>query len=243
ASSLPNRIYLSDFCKRSIELEAKDLLLLRRNSEITASAKGRGNGGNIDINAGILFAVANSDISANSTDFRGGNVRINAKGIIGTRFRDAPTPNSDITAIGANSQLNGMVQVNTPDVNLSQGLTELPANIIDTSGLITNSCIAQSQRSRGKFIITGNGGLPVMPDDPSIALYQTYQIPTFTSANILTPQENTAADKKHELATSLPLIEASGWIYGSDGQVILTASTSGVIPYSYWSKVPSCSGN
>ncbi|MEH2084073.1 MAG: hypothetical protein V7K89_30115 [Nostoc sp.] len=97
----------------TITLHSEDLLLLR-NSNITTNASGENViGGNININTDILVAFDNSDISANSTDFRGGQVIINAKGVFGTQFRDVPTPNSDITATGANQQLNGTVQLNT----------------------------------------------------------------------------------------------------------------------------------
>ncbi|MBD2730193.1 S-layer family protein [Nostoc sp. FACHB-892] len=142
------------------------------------------------------------------------------------------------------------MQLNTPDVNPSQGLTALPTNIIDTSELIANSCIGRSKRPEGKFIITGNEGLPVMPDDPSIAPYQTYQIPTVTSTNISTPQENAfdlensvAGGKPHNFPKSAPLIEAQGWIYGTNGEVILTASAPTVAPDGSWSQLPTCSGD
>ncbi|WP_341530482.1 S-layer family protein [Nostoc sp. UHCC 0302] len=227
----------------TINLRSRELILLR-SSNITTNAFGENViGGNINIDTDVLVAFDDSDISANSTDFRGGNVRIAAEAIIGTQFRNAPTSNSDITATGANPQFNGNVQINAPDVDPSQGLTTLPTNIIDTSQLIANSCIARSKRPEGKFIITGNGGSPVMPDDPAVASYQTYQIPTVTSASISTPQENTATDNKHELLTPAPLIEAKGWIYGSDGEVILTASAPTVAPDAPWSQLPTCSGS
>ncbi|MBD2527919.1 S-layer family protein [Nostoc sp. FACHB-133] len=225
---------------------SRDILLLRRGSSITTNAIGNSTGGNITIDTSNLVAVPkeNSDISANAENSFGGQVIINASGIFGTQFRLEPTPLSDITASSARgSEFNGVVQLNTPDVNPSQGLTTLPTNIIDTSQLIANSCIARSKRPEGKFIITGNGGLPVMPDDPSIAPYQTYQIPTVTSASISTPQENTATDNKHELLTPMPLIEAQGWIYGANGEVILTASAPTVAPGGSWSQLPTCSGS
>ncbi|MBX9252520.1 filamentous hemagglutinin N-terminal domain-containing protein [Desmonostoc muscorum CCALA 125] len=230
----------------NINLRSRDILLLRRGSSITTNATKNSTGGNITIDTNNLVAVPkeNSDISANAENSFGGRVIINASGIFGTQFRSEPTPLSDITASSARgSEFNGVVQLNTPDVNPSQGLTTLPTNIIDTSQLIANSCIARSKRPEGKFIITGNGGLPVMPDDPSIAPYQTYQIPTVTSASISTPQENTATDKKHELLTPTPLIEAQGWIYGVNGEVILTASVPTVAPGGSWSQLPTCSGS
>ncbi|WNN91546.1 hypothetical protein [Gloeocapsopsis dulcis] len=42
---------------------------------------------------------------------------------------------------------------------IQNSLTELPANVIDPSILVANSCIARSDHSRGSFIITGTGGL------------------------------------------------------------------------------------
>lgn len=55
-------------------------LILRGGRNITTNATGENViGGNIDINTNVLAAVENGDINANSTDFRGGNVRINAQ--------------------------------------------------------------------------------------------------------------------------------------------------------------------
>ncbi|WP_375505928.1 filamentous hemagglutinin N-terminal domain-containing protein [uncultured Nostoc sp.] len=206
----------------NINLLARDFLLLRRGSSITTNATGAATGGNITITTDNLVAVPkeNSDISANAEDSFGGRVIVNASGIFGTQFFLQPTPLSDITASSARgSEFNGVVQLNTLDVNPSQGLTALPTNIIDTSQLIANSCIARSKRPEGKFIITGNGGLPVMPDDPSIAPYQTYQIPTIQSATISTPQENaldlknpTTSNKPYYSGKSAPVIEAQGWM-------------------------------
>ncbi|MEH2421524.1 MAG: filamentous hemagglutinin N-terminal domain-containing protein [Nostoc sp.] len=236
----------------NINLRSRDLLLLRRGSSITTNATGKAAGGNITINTNNLVAVPkeNSDISANSEDSFGGRVIVNASGIFGTQFRLQPTLLSDITANSARgSEFNGVVQLNTPDVNPSQGLTALPTNIIDTSQLIANSCIARNKRPKGKFIITGNGGLPVMPDDPSIAPYQTYQIPTVQSASISRRQENplnpknpTTSNKPYHFVKSAPLIEAEEWMYGSNGEVILTASAPTVSPHNSWSQLPTCSG-
>ncbi|MDZ8092202.1 MAG: S-layer family protein [Nostoc sp. DedQUE05] len=237
----------------NINLRSRDLLLLRRGSTITTNATGNATGGNITIDTNNLVAVPkeNSDISANAENSFGGQVIVNASGIFGTQFRLQATPLSDITANSARgSEFNGVVQLNTPDVNPSHGLTALPTNIIDTSQLIANSCIGRSKRPEGKFVITGNGGLPVMPDDPSIAPYQTYQIPTVQSASISTPQENalapenpTTSNKPYHSVKFAPLIEAQGWVYGANGEVILTASAPTVPPHSFWSQLPTCSGS
>ncbi|MBW4458478.1 MAG: hypothetical protein KME55_41165 [Nostoc indistinguendum CM1-VF10] len=77
------------------------LLLLRNQSTITTNARGSGiPGDNITIDAldGFIIAVPqeNSDISANSVDFRGGKVEISAQGIFGIQRRNTQTPESDI---------------------------------------------------------------------------------------------------------------------------------------------------
>ncbi|MBE9002072.1 filamentous hemagglutinin N-terminal domain-containing protein [Nostoc sp. LEGE 12447] len=229
-----------------LNLSDLDLLLRPRNfiSTTPSTAQFGGDGGNITIDADFIVAVPkeNSDIRANAFSDRGGNIRITSQGLFGIEPRSKNTQLSDITA---SSQLgvDGLVQLNTPDVKPSQGLTALPTNVIDTSQLIANSCIARSKRPKGKFIITGNGGLPVMPDDPAVASYQTYQIPTVTSASISTPQENTATNNKHELLTPTPLIEAQGWMYGAKGEIILTASALTVAPGGSWPQIPTCSGS
>ncbi|HEY9611113.1 filamentous hemagglutinin N-terminal domain-containing protein [Allocoleopsis sp.] len=171
----------------TINLRSHDLIL-RQGSSITTNATGSNiTGGNITIDTDNLVAIPkeNSDISANAENSFGGRVIVNAQGIFGTQFRERPTQFSDITAsseLGA--RFNGIVQLNTPDIDPNRSLVALPANVIDPSQLIANSCLGRSNRREGKFIITGNGGLPVTPDDPAIAPYQTYQIPTVESASV-----------------------------------------------------------
>ncbi|MGL5924212.1 hypothetical protein [Chroococcidiopsis sp.] len=127
-------------------------------------------GGNINIDTDFLAAFDNSDISANSENARGGNVTINATGIFGIGLRDRPTPLSDITATGATSALSGNVQLNIEQVELNRGLVELPAQVVDISGLIVSGCRATTEGS--SFIVTGRGGLLPTPqqeldDDPA----------------------------------------------------------------------------
>jgi filamentous hemagglutinin family protein len=244
----------------NIQLQVRDLLLMRHNSEISASAGGNGNGGNISINTPLLVALPreNSDISANAENSFGGRVVVNASGIFGTQFRPGSTPLSDITASSAlGPQFSGIVQLNTPDIDPNRGLVTLPANVIDSSQLIANNCIGRSNRREGKFIITGNGGLPVTPDAPLVAPYQTYQIPTVQSASVSGSREREGdreASKERWRSmvrqqqsaertfstnssnstppTASPLVEATGWKYGEEGEVILIAQAPTVAPHS-----------
>ena len=70
----------------TININSRDLIM-RRGSNIRTNATGENVlGGNININSDIIAALENSDISANSTNFRGGRVKINTQGIFGTQF-------------------------------------------------------------------------------------------------------------------------------------------------------------
>ena len=148
----------------NIELQARNLLLMRGNSEISATAFGIGDGGNINITNPLLvaFPTEDSDISANSRDRRGGNITINSSAIIGTQFRNQNTSLSDITAFGRDASLSGTVQLNTPDVDPSSGLIELPVNLVDSTRLIAQGCPANRGNS---FTVTGRGGLPPSPNE------------------------------------------------------------------------------
>ena len=214
----------------TINLHSKDLILFRGSNIITNASGENVTGGNIKIDTDVLVAFANSDISANSTDFRGGNVKIDATGIFGTQFRDALTPNSDITATGKNQQLNGTVQINTPDVNPNNGLVELPANFVDRSGLIAQGCPANKGNS---FTITGRGGLPPLPTQ-ALRTNQTATVNWVT----LNPQEqrNISVGENSHLGRSkspkleVPqisptIVEATGWVINKSGTVELTALT------------------
>ncbi|GAA6622931.1 filamentous hemagglutinin N-terminal domain-containing protein [Scytonema sp. NUACC26] len=236
-------------------------LILRRGSSISTNATGSATGGNILIDTDNLVAVSreNSDISTNAIESFGGQVTVNAKGIFGIQFREQPSFNSDITASSERGfQFQGSVTLKTPDIDQSLGLADLPANLIDPSQLIANSCMRRNHQTSGEFIITGNGGLPVMPDDPLVASYQTYQLPTARSASVSTRQQNasrsasrtrliapdnTVTDNKHKLPTPAPLVEANRWIYSPNREVILISDASAVAPFGSKSMTTNCSGS
>jgi filamentous hemagglutinin family protein len=126
----------------NIKLQVPDLVLLRQGSQISTTAGtnfGPGDGGNIDINTGFLVALPgeNSDVTANSFGGRGGAINITTQGIFGLSVRSQLTPLSDITAFSQLSPtLNGEITLNTPEVDPSQGLVELPQTIIDPDALV-----------------------------------------------------------------------------------------------------------
>ncbi|MEH2422188.1 MAG: filamentous hemagglutinin N-terminal domain-containing protein [Nostoc sp.] len=197
-------------------------LLLRNQSSITTNAKGPGiPGGNIEIDAkdGFIIAVPeeNSDISANSADFRGGKVEISAQGIFGIEARNAPTAKSDITATGASSQFNGTIQLNTPDVDPSRSLVQLPTIPVDTE--IAQVCDSPGY-AQSSFIITGRGGLPPNP---------TKDVLTPDTVDVAWVSLDSSSDRNSPpitikpVTTSEPIVEASGWTVNEKGEVVLTS--------------------
>jgi filamentous hemagglutinin family protein len=198
----------------NITFGVSDLLLLNNNSSISTTAGGTGNGGNMAIDTRFLVAVDDSDITANAFEGNGGNIDITAQGI----FRSA---DSDITA---SSQLgiDGSVRLNTPDIDPSRGLVNLPSDVVDASRQIDRTCYRPTASGNpSQFIITGRGGLPATLGETTsqeqslVGLVSP--VPSSGSANessTPTPNSNSEAP--------LPL-EAQGWVVDANGDIYLTA--------------------
>ena len=213
-----------------IDLQTQNLLL-RNNSNISATAgngdkkniNADGNGGNININTQILAAFENSDITANSQGSFGGKVTINAKGVLGTQFREFPTPNSDITATSARgTEFNGVVDINTITINPNFGLAELPTGLTDSSKKIVAGCSANSGNN---FTATGRGGNPENPN----------QLFTVNNPIVdLIPIVSTSGNQQYSTSSKFPInnsinqdkteiVEAKGWIVDAQGKIEFVA--------------------
>jgi filamentous hemagglutinin family protein len=199
-----------------ITIKETDLLLLRHNSQISATAGiagAGGDGGNIDIDAKFIIAVPeeNSDISANAYEGRGGNINITTQGLFGIRFRPQPTPHSDIT-VSSRFGINGNVNINTPDVDPSQGLVELASELGVPEPI--QGCQASYQKSTSRFINTGRGGLPPNPYEAldSNEVWKDVQLPRQLADN--------SVDVR---GSSKSIVEAQGWMINKNGNVELVA--------------------
>ncbi|MFB2876655.1 filamentous hemagglutinin N-terminal domain-containing protein [Floridanema aerugineum] len=217
-------------------------LLMRQGSRITTNATGSAiEGGNItlDLKNGILVALENSDINANSQEFKGGKVNINALGIFGTQSRLTPTSESDITASGGTEELRGIVQINTSIVDPSSGLIQLPENVVDTTRLVDRRCSPQQQQST--FIITGRGGLPIPPNEALNAesIWEDWRIssdnPKIRELNLTNRNHPESIKPKPET-----IVEAQAWYKDGNGNIILTAQASSITPHGNWLNSPFC---
>ncbi|MEQ8969118.1 MAG: S-layer family protein [Coleofasciculus sp. C1-SOL-03] len=222
----------------NINLQVDDLIEMRRNSLISAEAfGGEGDGGNIDIDTEFVVALEeeNSDIVADAFGGNGGNITITAQNIFGLEFRPQRTPKSDITA-SSRFGLEGNVVLNTPDVDPSRGLNQLPTQPVDVRGLVAQVCRADVIENRSQFVITGRGGLPPKPNEllRGEAVLADW-IPLASEADesvevnsITIPAQN---------ASTAQIVEANGWVIDAEGNVTLirsipkaTPNTSGFNP-------------
>jgi filamentous hemagglutinin family protein len=209
-----------------IFLRGFDLLLLRNGSQINASANRSAQGGNVIMNApgGFIVGVKseNSDISANAFFGNGGRVDITVQGIYGVQFRTQPTPFSDIT-VSSTFGLSGTFILDTPDIDPSRGLQDLPLDLVDPSQQILQTCPrGAGNRELGSFTITGRGGLPQNPTDllpGSLPVKPLATLDESTSAT--TSQQHSTSDLKSTL--SEPIIEARKIVRTADGTIYLVA--------------------
>jgi large exoprotein involved in heme utilization and adhesion len=207
----------------NIELKVKDLLLLRHNSPISTSAgiyQVGGNGGNITINAPLIVAVPseNSDITTNAFTGRGGKINITTQGIYGLQFRPRPTPLSDITA-SSQFGVNGVVTINTPDVDPSRGLAELPVEPVNVE--VAQGCQRDGTQASVEFFNTGKGGFAPNPYEPisSSGIWEDMPPPTQRA-------EKPAGATRASAAPAPPpdqIVEAQGWSVNEKGEVTLVA--------------------
>jgi large exoprotein involved in heme utilization and adhesion len=213
---------------------------LRRGSSISTNATGSNiTGGNITIDTDNLVAVPkeDSDISANAEESFGGRVIVNAQGIFGTQFRPQDTPLSDITASSElGPQFNGVVQLNTPDIDPSRGLANLPTEVVDASNQIAQTCAAGGRAvGKNEFIITGRRG---MPSNPYEMLSNERPLEDIHPPSGFSSSRNSKPDAPRSVipqsATSKqkpPIVEAQGWVINDKGQVVLTATASTATPH------------
>ena len=231
-----------------IELSGVELLTLRRNSRISTTAgllSNSGDAGNIRINADVILSAPaeNSNIDADAKAGRGGNITIQAQGILGIAERSQHTPQSDITAT-SESNVNGEINVSTASFDPTKGLVALPDTVVDASRLIAQGCQANSQATgqaagQSEFVITGRGGLPPNPTDlRSGSAVMPHWV---TVAPDDSSQSNQTEPPDASSAPAIPAItEAQGWVMTTAGKVELVAQSPVLTPDTAHWKLPDC---
>jgi filamentous hemagglutinin family protein len=216
----------------NIRLEDVKLLLLQNQSLISAQAFNNANGGNITIDAPDGFIVAtnnqNNDIVANAFQGRGGNININARSIFNLEQRPSLPPNNT-NDIDASSQfgLTGTVIINTPDIDPSRGLVQLPSNITDASQQIVSSCNPGSAARRSSFTVSGRGGIARSPIEPFQGDVSTARWITLDTVDA---DQNSNVMNESPPSSPAKIVEAQGWIVDKNGDVSLVAQVPNTTP-------------
>jgi large exoprotein involved in heme utilization and adhesion len=207
----------------NITLQVQDTLLLRRNGNISTTAgtaQAGGDGGNIAIDTDFIVAIPleDSNITANAFIGSGGNVQITAQGIFGIEFREEETPLlSEITA-SSKFGVNGVVTINTPDVDPSQGLVNLPDEPANVE--VAEGCQSAGEQVAIEFFNTGRGGLAPSPYEPLSRTEIWEDVPRSTqeAENLVPPTSASIPATRTD-----KIVEAQGWLINETGKVALVA--------------------
>ncbi|NER25623.1 MAG: filamentous hemagglutinin N-terminal domain-containing protein [Symploca sp. SIO1C2] len=205
----------------AINIIAKDIRL-RGDSDITTSVfSGVDNGGNITITTDSLIAFADSDILAFVRDGRGGDITFLTPIFFGFAFRPAPKGTDPVTLdlnnrvdINASGAVDGVITLPNLDF-ITNSLTVLQDNLIDTDNLLANSCIVRTIEQKGTFIITGGGNLPTRPGDASSSTYPTGVVRTIPSDSPTRPWQK-----------GDPIIQPTGVYQLPDGRLVMARECS-----------------
>lgn len=147
------------------ETQLLRFLTLQGGSIISAeNSGGLGNGGNIDIAAQFIIAFPSelNQIIANAFKGDGGDIDIFTNAIFGPQFLN----------ISASSQLgvDGDTNIETIETDPTNALAQLPENVLDNSTQIADAC-AIPRSGQSQFVVTGRGGLPLMPSSRPVGRY------------------------------------------------------------------------
>lgn len=215
----------------NINLNLNNLLILRGNSSISATAgtaqKG-GDGGNININAEngfiIAFANENNDITANAFTGKGGAIDIKALSIFNLAVGNSREANKT-NDIDASSQFGqaGTIILTELDTNPNRGLVELPSGLADASQQIVSNCNPGNIARRNSFTVAGRGGISQSPMEPLQPQVKTDIWITLNSS----PVSNFAGENTTSSNAQNPVIEAQGWVKDKNGDISLV-----YLPYS-----------
>jgi filamentous hemagglutinin family protein len=228
----------------NINLQVRELLLLRDRARISTTAGNAqtgGDGGNITIDTRFIVAVPkeNSNITANAYEGNGGRVTITAQGIFGIEFRERLTRRSDITA-SSELGVNGVVEISRLDVDPSRGLTALPTDLVDPSRLIDHRCQLAGGSASSKFTIAGRGGLLPNPNDFLGEEGFLEDLGTPVGPRDGERREKPAVPTSPRSVVPNQIVEAQGWTTDPEGNVMLTAQAPTATPQHPWQTPDAC---
>ena len=184
-------------------------LLLKDGAQVNALTFGEGDGGNVTISAKEPVQVIGKSPDGKLPS-----------GIFVDAFEDS-TGNAGSLTI--NTQLllvfdGGRIGTTIDASLIENSLTFLPVNQINTTTLLSNSCILRSQEQPGSFIITGSGGLPTAPGSGKISPFATGTVRTIPTDGSSSP--STQPDRPWQIGD--PIVEPQQVYRLADGRLVLS---------------------
>ncbi|AOY81684.2 filamentous hemagglutinin N-terminal domain-containing protein [Moorena producens JHB] len=202
-----------------------------------ANPDSTGDAGSLNINTQSLLLKDGAQVNAVTFgEGDGGNVTISAKEPVQVRGKspDGKFPSGIFVEAFEDSTGNpGSLKINTQlllvfdggrvgttiDASLIENsLTFLPVNQIDTTTLLSNSCILRSRQQPGSFIITGSGGLPTTPGSGRISPFATGTVRTIPSDG--SSSRSTQPDRPWQIGD--PIVEPQKVYRLADGRLVLS---------------------
>ena len=126
------------------------------------------------------------------------------------------SPENIFSASSELGEIDGTIEINTPDINLQKELEQLELELLTTEDAIANSCLARSNQ-QGNFVINAEGGLPKNPNynysDVNFSLTGVGGLPT-------TSLQRNAEERER----SSSIIPAQRMIRTESGKIFLVAA-------------------
>ncbi|RMF26648.1 MAG: S-layer family protein, partial [Cyanobacteria bacterium J083] len=196
-----------------IDFNLSELLIIRDDSAITAQAFEDANGGNLDIQALLVALLGNSRIEATAERGDGGFISFTTDGLL--------VSTDSIIDASSDTGTDGVVETNTPDIDPSQGLIQLPQNVIDANELVAQNACQEGEES--SLIVTGKGGLPPNsnPTTAKTDLTEVELIPWQEEPE--TEIENETEEIPSEVNPDSSLKPAKGWVVNEQGEIFLVS--------------------
>ncbi|VEP17444.1 Filamentous hemagglutinin family N-terminal domain protein (fragment) [Hyella patelloides LEGE 07179] len=217
---------------------------MRNDSEITATAgtaQAGGDGGNVILNSDFILAFPTTnqhEITAEAFTGNGGSINISTNNLLG---RD----NLNISA-SSDSGIDGTISVETPDVDPTSGIIELPTVPIDAEAIFAQDLckFENDQIAKGSsFIITGRGGLTPTSEE---SLDNLDNVVGWANRDDIEVSENGVVGVRQRSTTetettNYPVVRQSqGWVTTADGSVWLVANSPETIPQNAKIVHPDC---
>jgi filamentous hemagglutinin family protein len=202
----------------NLNLTASQVLSLRGNSQISATAgddQSSGNGGNITLKSPFILSIPdeNSDITANAFKGKGGTITIQTQGLLGIQIQPALTDRSDITASSKFGQ-QGLITTTNPNIDPSRGISQLPTTTVIPHP--TQGCQTNSSGTQAEFFTSGRGGQRQTPEDPLSAMEILDDLRIPDTINPSVPRQ--------------AILEATHWTIGPSGQINIVANANPNLP-------------